>query len=75
MKAFKFIVRDWTPVPSRPGCSCSGCAALVFANDLDEARECLRIRNIENGSLPWEEVATVTEVSTERATVALVVEM
>jgi hypothetical protein len=74
MKAFKFIVREWTNVPSRPGCQVNTCAALVFAKDVDEARELLRVRNVENSSLPWEEVATVIEVSMDRAHVALLVE-
>lgn len=74
MKAFKFLVREWSEIPSRPGHSVSTCGALVFAENEAAARELLRQRNVENGSLPWDEVASVSEVPTDRAHVALLVE-
>lgn len=75
MKAFKFIVREWTAIPSRPGCSSAGCAALVFAETVEDARGLLSKRNEENGSLPWQEVASVTELPMNECGVALLVEI
>lgn len=75
MRAFKFIVKEWTDIPSRPGCSATGCAALVFAESIEQARELLRQRNVDNGSLPWEDVARVIEIDPTHAHVALLVEV
>lgn len=71
MKCFKFVipVGDWRPCPTAPGVSFAGCAAVVFAETRERAAELLQAAVGETPS--WVELATVTEIDTAVAQVAL----
>jgi hypothetical protein len=64
MRAWKFYVGGWTPLPSNPAISYSGCVAIVIAETEAEARLCLADYARENGDPKmdpaWLEIATVS---------------
>lgn len=75
MRCFKFVipVGEWRSYPASPGLSASGCAAIVFATTRENAVTLLRAMIDETPS--WADIATVTEIDTAVAQVALRVQM
>lgn len=77
MKAYKFVVPDdrFRTLPSDEHFMVKGCAAVVIAEDAAAARQRLRTALLENGQVPWEEVADMTTLPLDVPGVLLIVQM